>query len=618
MAFTDLPYDSYTPHPSIPGAYNFSNGGGNPILAGGDEAERLRRLIDASPKPQLTADNSGIANLPPGAQLGQDPSLAGAIQDMHASDVRAPVPGMQLAHTSAPAAPKPTAAGMMNVEMPQSAGARSAEATAAQQVPVRQITPAKPAAGAAAQQPGAVPPPNLADLDSMLQVTHTKAGYTPTSRKVVTEGGVQDPELQKLMAEGYGHKMAADAAAAKAQELLLQRQVQAGQMEAAAAAKEADELHQKQVANLAAQQEASKEYNRVMAQKQDELANESKREVDQFRLFRGKPGAQIGAAIAAGLGAFGASLSHTPNFALDIINKSIDNDVQAQRDEINRGVASKQNDIARIRDKYGVDTNIAEKLLTVSLNERAQALARKQAALQGTAEAQQKLAGLDQALANQNLATLKSIQDDMYGKAQVTAEEKYRQGGTSYTLSPLAVARDKAAGLAAHTAESAGKIAAGEHAALNEGRTAAQSDKAAATGAQGEKQLIPQMARANVANQAALDALDRLEAEVNKGTLHRVGQKITGLGADTDMQAEATHAAQAIASAEVKGMQPDQKRAADIEHDLSSMNKQQQLTHIHALRQTLLEQKKSILNTSANTARVGQVGGGTESGSAEE
>jgi hypothetical protein len=42
----------------------------------------------------------------------------------------------------------------------------------------------------------------------------------------------------------------------------------------------------------------------------------------------------IGLAIAAGMGAFGAAITHTDNFALRIINKHIDDDIDAQKHEI--------------------------------------------------------------------------------------------------------------------------------------------------------------------------------------------------------------------------------------------------------------------------------------------
>ncbi len=45
-------------------------------------------------------------------------------------------------------------------------------------------------------------------------------------------------------------------------------------------------------------------------------------------------GKKIGAALAVGLGAFGAGLSGGPNYALQIVNKSIDDDLAAQKENM--------------------------------------------------------------------------------------------------------------------------------------------------------------------------------------------------------------------------------------------------------------------------------------------
>lgn len=65
-------------------------------------------------------------------------------------------------------------------------------------------------------------------------------------------------------------------------------------------------------------------------------ANE-KAKLDPNRIWKQRGvGAQVAAAIAAGMGAFASTVSGGPNFALDIINRAVDQDIEAQRDEYER------------------------------------------------------------------------------------------------------------------------------------------------------------------------------------------------------------------------------------------------------------------------------------------
>lgn len=526
-----LPFSAYEPHPDINGAYNFTpTNGGPPQLHYGDEANRIKSMIDMAPPPQLTASNAAPLGAPP-------PGFAAAIQAQHdreADDAMRSALVPQ-AHTSAPPAAPISAAGIMSGATPMAPSPATAmpnaPATAAQGVR-RNIIPQDAATSAVPGESTNVNPgPNP---QNYLVHTHTKAGYVPTAQKVVTEGGVQDPELAKVMGGAYADKMKADASQAEADKLLAFHQTQQSQIAAADAAKQEDAMQQKRIANLAAQEESTKEYGRVMGLAQKDLDKASSAEVDPNRIWRGKPGAQISAAIAAGLGAFGASLSHTPNFALDMINRQIDRDVEAQHNAINRGVAAKNNNILRIRDKYGVDNSTAEKLYSVFATQEAQALARKQAALQGGADAQQRLQAIDAGLAARRLKDLQDMQATMFGKAQITAEQRYQQGGDSVGVSQELKATAQAAGYLGQTGQGLGQAAAGSFQAQHEGLTAAQ----AAKGGPGAKES-PRIAMKEAVNESAREDLPALEKADAGGTIapdiHGVGTEArTKLNAAVD------------------------------------------------------------------------------------
>lgn len=435
-----LPFSGYDPHPEIPGAYQFHPvNGGNPILAAGPEAERMRTMIDQqAPPPDMRTANNSIANLPPGAGLGADPSIRQNIVDMSRSDAGGA--GASISHAS-PAAPvTPATAIPASMSAPTSAGALPAGPAV---VDSRAPATAAPGAG----QTG------LPDISNDVKIVHTKAGWTPGSQSIAAKGGIQDPAMREEMLKAYGTYAEAEDKAALDQKLALQNQLteNATMYEAE---KNKSLLLEKQRADAAAKEERKAAlFADVMAKKQDELAKMSAREVKPNRVFEGRPGAQILAAISAGLGAMGSAIAHVPNFASDYINRQIDHDIEAQRDEINRGVAAKQNDIARIKDQYSVGTNAAEKIAALQATDYASALARKQAAMIGGQQAQMALAGIDKELAASRMKRLAELQVALNGEVETKSDAKYHAGGDSVVVNPLLTGAAKATGLRADIAK---------------------------------------------------------------------------------------------------------------------------------------------------------------------
>ena len=89
-----------------------------------------------------------------------------------------------------------------------------------------------------------------------------------------------------------------------------------------------NQLRQEMIGNIAGREiSAAKE---KLAQREQELQENG--QIKDF--FEGRTGARILAAIAQGLGAFGAGLARTPNFAQQIISQAIEQDFAKQRSNI--------------------------------------------------------------------------------------------------------------------------------------------------------------------------------------------------------------------------------------------------------------------------------------------
>jgi hypothetical protein len=81
---------------------------------------------------------------------------------------------------------------------------------------------------------------------------------------------------------------------------------------------------------------------------------------------------RIGSAIAVGLGAYGAAVNRTSNFALDIINDGINRNIAQQKFQIEKlGVeaASKRGDLARLQTELG-NADLAERAYRSTLMEK--------------------------------------------------------------------------------------------------------------------------------------------------------------------------------------------------------------------------------------------------------
>jgi hypothetical protein len=206
--------------------------------------------------------------------------------------------------------------------------------------------------GAGAPQGGSLPEP------PPIHQAARAAGYVPGARSVTTEAG---PE--------YNLEDAADRAAANRE--VVKANLAGYAATATAAENDAREQQIRQI-GLADQQ---RQLQRDMQAKQQRYDTErakaaslvesaEQRKIDPDRLWhqRGAAG-NIALVLGQAMGAFGASINHTSNWAGELVNAQIERDIGAQEDEIKSGRISANNKLARITEQMGGDIEQAKSVL---------------------------------------------------------------------------------------------------------------------------------------------------------------------------------------------------------------------------------------------------------------
>lgn len=170
-------------------------------------------------------------------------------------------------------------------------------------------------------------------------------------------------------------------------------------------------------------------YRAQRAALQKELDDYDKNaKVDPGRYMRDPTGlGTIGMAIAQAMGAWASVQSGAPNFAMEIVQRNIDRDIAAQRDEIQNGRISRNNKLGRFMEDFGYDVSQAEAALRIAQNKAVQN--QVQLYQLETKTPQTKAAG-DVMLAELQRDTLKREQE-LYnasiGKREVTGTEQFTQ-----------------------------------------------------------------------------------------------------------------------------------------------------------------------------------------------
>lgn len=230
------------------------------------------------------------------------------------------------------------------------------------------------------------------------------------------------------------------------QKIGIQQAADIGAQQAREQAAHADAFAAQQAAEAQRQQQAVTEVQQLVARDRDAYqqaqADASAAKIDPDRIYHGASGTAraIGSAVAAGLGAFGAALARTPNFALDMIQRSIDRDISAQEQEIRTKKEGAQNALGNLL-RSGATLDQAREMLrgqqltlAKAENDRIAAKYKEPAVLNAAA---QQSAEIDKAL-SQSFENYR-IASQGRRTAEVTQRMVYPQAATGPSRVPLSL-----------------------------------------------------------------------------------------------------------------------------------------------------------------------------------
>lgn len=187
-----------------------------------------------------------------------------------------------------------------------------------------------PAAGAAHPDELAPPPKQVGAIDNAeaagIDLTAYRQDY-PKIQSVTTKGGWVDTRAPQVKAEEETQQTQGHAAGGAIFDAREQARLNTEEDLRKSIADTEQRANEQATAFKKLQDEASAQQH--IAQVAHEAA-EKFGSVSSGWASKSTPW-RMAAGIFAGMGAFGAALTHTPNYALEIINKSIDDEVQAQR-----------------------------------------------------------------------------------------------------------------------------------------------------------------------------------------------------------------------------------------------------------------------------------------------
>lgn len=328
---------SYEPGPQ-PGSYAFQQANGSKFLAFGESAEDLRSRVDASA--QNLASVQGNADITPQAVAANDPPSTALPASYEAESAANQAYAAGANSSSVSDAGGASAGGMSG------GGSPEAQALAKQQVAGLLSAPAaKPATAAPAEspeqgtlvvrdpkthqliysEPGANPGDPRHTFAMGEAAPATKAGFAPSSMKVEGANAAATPgDLQHVREneadQREAYKLSYDL---HAQSLAEQRAAIDAQQSSLAVAQREQQERQQQMQAKADQ----------LAQVYDAAKNDyANTRIDPERYQRGAVG--IGNALAMGLGAYGAAITKSPNFAANLITQQTNNDIARQEAEM--------------------------------------------------------------------------------------------------------------------------------------------------------------------------------------------------------------------------------------------------------------------------------------------
>lgn len=152
-------------------------------------------------------------------------------------------------------------------------------------------------------------------------------------------------------------------------------------------------------------------------------------EVDPDRLFKKKgTGAKFLAAIAAGLGAYASAMTGTRNFALDIINSAIDDDIEAQKTEIAQaaGAITEQRNLLNDLIRKGMSDTEAEAAARAIMLQRAEQMLEQRLALIQKSDVKARGDLMRQQLQNETLLKMEQLKQAAAPKKTVVTTEEMK------------------------------------------------------------------------------------------------------------------------------------------------------------------------------------------------
>jgi len=164
----------------------------------------------------------------------------------------------------------------------------------------------------------------------------------------------------------------------------------------------------------------------VLAQVEAATLEYKNAELDTGRIWKRKgTGSRILAAIAAGLGAYASAMSGTKNFALEIINNAISDDIDAQKSEIalKGGVITEQRNLLSDLIRKGMSDTEAENAARVIMLSQAQTMLQERLAKIKVGSVKREGELLQQQLNNEKKLKLETLRLSVTPKTVVTVKE---------------------------------------------------------------------------------------------------------------------------------------------------------------------------------------------------
>ena len=330
----------------------------------------------------------------------------------------------------------------------------------------------------------------------------------PTSQSLTVSGGFPgDPDyIEGIRERSIDRRLQLDQAREiQAENAELERQIAADNFTL-----RARQLEQEQ--NRQAEIQARIAKDQALADQARQEYNSAK--VDPQRLFHGKNGGgtALVSGIAAAMGAFGAALTKTPNFALDIINNSIDRDIRAQEAEIAVKKDGANNALAQLQ-RSGLDGEQSKLLLRQLQTEYALTKADSIRATAKNSEVDARFAALNTGLQESLAEQLEAYRQATIGKATTStaAAMASPRAGSAGGFAPIGTPQQQVA-----FASSVQGLQAGEaNIGATEARTAAQLQKLEAKaniGKDGKAVISRGLQNRYVSADTALQGLDTLAA----------------------------------------------------------------------------------------------------------